>query len=597
MAKNKSVRDQTVAALGNELRDLEGINTQNPETGAGIGQNKSYLKYYTNRVFGSPYQLLDSVDRRFEEINSYLGNEYLRNIILNSSILHIRPGMPKYTGGGDNKGLLKKLKYIYMDTKMGGMPLLESMFDNLLKDTLFSRGSKMQRRMFGFRETYYEYMQHVNYMCRSVAVFMNLINSEEKETEENEKRFPSGAIGSNGYEEFSTMRWENYRMMRNSKSSTPLNHLTNILGAYVDGPINIIKSIGKSAIDCVTNLLDDFSNPSELIQEFNGGNANMNAVDSLEEAARIWIENFSDDELKDTLVGDVVANKISSVEFMVNPTTFTESYTNTTRNSMIEDAVDSLSNSAGAELRFIANSKADVGMIDDITKFLGDVTTTAVQFAAGITEGVTGGFTTNLFSGAMRSIKGQKMIYPKIYQSSESSMDYEFTMRLTTPYGDPYNYYMNIVVPLLHLIALVAPRMVTSNTVTSPYLVQAYIPGQCTCQLGIIRSLMVRKNPESKHVSVNGFPLTVDVTFTIEELYNAMSISPANDPSSFLFNETLSDYMSNIAGLLPSMDTYTRQRKEMFKNMESYLKGEWVNDGLSPFVEELENFINPFTGR
>ena len=190
------------------------------------------------------------------------------------------------------------------------------------------------------------------------------------------------------------------------------------------------------------------------------------------------------------------------------------------------------------------------------------------------------------------------MIYPEIYKSSNSAMNYNFSVVLTTPYGDPYNYYMDILVPLMHLIGLVAPRMVTANTVASPYLVQAYLPGQCTCQLGIIQNMTITKNPNSSKVSVNGFPLEVKVTFTIKELYNALSISPANDPASFLFNETLNDYMANLAGLIPSVDTYTKQRTASFYALEEYITGGGIlQDVSSVLLEKYEDFVNPFIAR
>ena len=92
-----------------ELKDLEGIQTQKPETGAGVNSGKSYVKNYTNRIFGAPYQLIPSVDYRFKKVNTNVGNEYLRHFILNSPILHIKPGMPIYTGGGDSKSILKQI--------------------------------------------------------------------------------------------------------------------------------------------------------------------------------------------------------------------------------------------------------------------------------------------------------------------------------------------------------------------------------------------------------------------------------------------------------------------------------------------------------
>ena len=91
---------------------------------------------------------------------------------------------------------------------------------------------------------------------------------------------------------------------------------------------------------------------------------------------------------------------------------------------------------------------------------------------------------------------------------------------------------------------------------------------------------------------------SVKVTFTITELYNSMSISPGNDPSSFLFNETLNDYMANLAGLIPSIDTYTKQRSVMLQNLANYIKdGEYVNDIASVIVDKIEDVANPFLGR
>lgn len=556
--------------LGNELARLEGLHGQNPESGAGIGSGKSYVGEYTNRVFGAPFQLLDSVDRRFSNVNSYLGNEYLRNFLLNSPILRIKPGMPKYTGGTDSTSLATGLKNIYMDTTQGGMSYLSAALDQLAASTIFGTGSRLQKRMFGFRETYYDYMQHVNYMCRSMAVFLGLTEGT---------KFPTWTFTSKGKEDFSSMKWENYRMLASSTVPLPLDYLGSLVDVTTIGAIK--NSIG-SGIDGLFTVVNKVG--EESIEDIFKGTTNAIA-DAWEYASK-------------THISDVMKDKISCVEFMVEPIQFSESMDNTTAPSMIESTLESISDGVGAEIAFITNSSADLGLIENIVGMLGDTVTTAASALNGLVESVGGGFTANLFSGALQSIKGQKMIYPEIYKNSKSHMDYQFAITLTTPYGDIYNYYMNIIVPLMHLIALTAPRMVTSNTVTSPFLVQAYIPGMCTCQLGIIQQMNIQKNPTTKHVSVNGFPLTVRVEFTIRELYNALAISPANDPASFLFNETLNDYMANLAGLAPSIDTYTKQRKNAFENMEAYVKGGgFFQDGAQMAIEKAEDMFNPFVGR
>jgi hypothetical protein len=539
-----------------ELKQLEGNNDQDPSTGNYAGSGSSYLSEYSNRLFGAPFQLLDSVDKRFPEINSELGNEYLRNIILNSPILHIRPGMPKYTGNESATSLSNVLMNIYSTVVSDAtdINLGNALAGILGQVTLFQSGKKLQNRMFGFRETYYEYIQYVNYMCRSVASYMNLLENLD---------LPNGCIVSGGeWQPFDKIDWQYYRMTNEvNNPSTYIEQAKGLLGVLKD---NIAGNVSL-----ITGLVEGIVSEDSTVAE--------NIKDALAQSS------------ESSILGQITS-KISSVDFMVKPISFTESLTNQTSDSFIEGAIDSVRQGVGSEIAWITNSDADVGIVDNLTNFLGDTLSSVSEVIGGLVKPGLGGFTTNLFSGAIASLKGQKMIYPKIYKNSESQMNYSFSITLTTPYGDPYNYYMNIIVPLLHLIALVAPRMVTSNTVASPFLVQAYIPGMCTCQLGIISEMRIIKNPSQKHVSVNGYPLTVEVEFTIEELYNAMSISPANDPASFMFNETLNDYLCNISGLAPSGDTYALQRETMIKAESEYFEqGLYLQDFAGGIIQRFES--------
>jgi len=583
------------AILKNELIKLEGVQHQNPDTGAGINDGTTYIGQYTNRIFGAPFQLMDSVDRRFESVNEHVGSEYLRNFLLNSPILHIKPGMPKYTGSTDSNSLLESIKQVYIGANTG-MGFAESMLTQLAGGTIFSAGSKLQKRMFGFRETYYSYMTYVNYMCRSMATFLNLTVSSQ---------YPTGTPISGGWGDFATMDWSNYRLLSGSRAASPSGVLSTMGSATLLGAAatttgaaftNTMAALGTSAAaatEAVAKTLEGGNNDILNTIQQSTANAFNTAATNTANTAAAAAETASS-----TSVVDIMADKVCSVMFMVEPVSFTESLSNTIAPSVIESALDTVNQGVGSELAFITNSKVDTGLLGSITEFLGDTVTTAANFIAGLTEPMTGGFMTNLFQGALGTIKGQKMIYPQIYKDSKSEMNYQFTVNLTSPYGDVYNYYMNIVVPLMHLIALAAPRMVTSNSVSSPFIVQAYVPGQCTCQLGIITNMEIIKNPNLKHVSVHGFPLDVTVRFTISELYNALSISPSNDPASFLFNETLNDYMSNLAGLQPSVHTYTNQRIAAFKGLENYFQqGEYANDIANSMLTGIEDTINPFQGR
>lgn len=543
----------------------------------------SYVSQYTNRLFGAPFQLLDSVDKRFKDVNVHIGNEFLRNFMLNSPILRIRPGMPKYTGGDDDGGIWDMLKNLYFANNNSELSAVDALMQMIAKSTVFKAGSKLQRRMFGFRETYYDYMQYVNYMCRSCATFLYLTDGD---------KFPSGTFQSNPDKsvsdtmvEFDRFDWGNYRMIANSTATKPWNYLVSMVGSAADPLVRpILDSYGS---DGTVGMMNAWLN-SRM------GLSTSDVLDTWDLADQL---NFA--ELSDYGgVSGVMGNKITSVEFMVEPTQWQEELTNTTGTSMVEQGIDSIRESIGSEIGWITNSSVDTGIIGGMMEFLGSGIETATTKISEMATNVTGGFVGSLFSGAVSSIRGQKMIYPEIYKSSNSSMNYQFKVMLTSPYGDVYNYYMNIIVPLMHLIALAAPRMVTANTVASPYIVQAYIPGQCTCQMGIISQMTITKNPNGNKVSVNGFPLEVEVSFTIKELYNAMSISPANDPASFLFNETLNDYLANISGLIPSIDTYTKQREATFNALEEYITGGGIWQDIGSVVaEKFENWANPFAKR
>lgn len=566
----------TIAKIVNkELEQTEGLIRQNPETGNIVFGG--FVNQYTNRVFGAPFQLMDQVDMRIEDVNSSLGYQYMKNIMLNSPILYIKPGMPKYTGGDNNTGLVSMIKGLYWDKNSNNSNAL-NLLRELAKNTIFGKGSKLQRRMFGFRETYYDYMQHVNYMCRSVAIFLGLTASENT-------KYPHGTFlgeEENNMSDFSDIKWENYRMLRTSSVLTPCQYLKHLL----DGAANDIASLFGAGSTATAYYLGAYTNDSTIDNSL--GTTFLGNM--AQQAKEIWSKKS---------IANGLRNKISTVQFMVEMSTYNETLSNEVGPSAIANAIQAVSDEIGSEIGFITNSNADTGIIGSVIGFLGDAGEGITTKISQLCEGLTGGFMTNLFSGAIGSLKGQKMIYPKIYKSSTSSgMNSEYTVTLTTPYGDIYNYFMNIIVPLLHLIALASPRLVTANTTASPYLVQSWIPGQTTCHLGIIKEMIISKNPNGKRVSVNGFPLEVKVTFIIEDLYNSMTISPANDPASFLFNETLNDYLANISGLFPSIDTYTQQRKVMFKNLDNYLSsGEWLNDMVSGIVEDIEDFINPFAGR
>lgn len=547
--------------------------------------DRGLLDTYTMRLFGSPFQMLDSVDKRFPSLNTQIGNEYLRNFMLNSPILHIKPGMPIYTGG--NNSLVRDIAQEALLGNSGGDPstvIGSNAWNNLLVmlagSTIFSSGKKLERRLFGFRQTYWRYISSVNYMCRTCAIYLGL---ESLPVFTGTGTMYTLALGPN------PINWGKYRFRTSENFRTPNEEFGDLFtgeGAaqQITGEIRNAMSAEEAA---EYNYLHGNSADEESNQSLSA--ALGDAAKATKEAFQNLFSGISNiqERLNDYLERPV------DVKFMCEPSSFTESFTNQTSESMIEQAINSLDEGIGSEIAFITGSKADVGVLGGTMQFLGDTLSGAATQLSSLVEPVTGGFVSNLISGGLRSLKGQKMVYPNIYKKTDVKMDYSFTIKLRSPYGDRYNYYMNILVPLFHLICLAVPRLVTSNATTSPFLCQAYIPGICTVNLGIVENLTINKNPEGNHVSVDGYPLSVDVTLNVQDLYQALAISPADDPASFLYNTTLTDYLANCAGLDPSIATHREMKAAQIVAIKDFFTLENWMAGLAtePILGNLDDWF------
>ena len=65
-----------------------------------------------------------------------------------------------------------------------------------------------------------------------------------------------------------------------------------------------------------------------------------------------------------------------------------------------------------------------------------------------------------------------------------------------------------------------------------------------------------------------------------------MAISSGMDLASMMNNDTLDDYMCNLAGLIPSRDTSAKQHQNSLQNFEQYwVNGEWKNDIATGLVQ------------
>ena len=237
------------------------------------------------------------------------------------------------------------------------------------------------------------------------------------------------------------------------------------------------------------------------------------------------------------------------VSFMIDPTSIQETYRNETGESQIYSSVINKGNDIGSEIAFITNSSAN-SVDDAVVALAGDVTAKAEKVLSNLTGGV-GRFTAAIAGSMTRSYVGHHTICPEIYKSSSATSEVNMTVKLRASSGDPYAYLTEILVPLFFIMGMTLPTMSknASSAYTFPPLVQCNIPGYWGTRLGMVTSVQVTKNPDKKDVSVNGYPLAIDVTIAVKDLQHVMMTSPMNRVSTFLNNHTMFDYIAQCAGV------------------------------------------------
>lgn len=229
-----------------------------------------------------------------------------------------------------------------------------------------------------------------------------------------------------------------------------------------------------------------------------------------------------------------------------------ESFGNSTTQSMIASTVNSISD-MGRELNFLLGtvgagtgleaieSDADVqsniqNIHDTIGKLMGK-----------------GNFLNNLVDHISTVASGGKLIFPEIWSDSTFSRSYSCEFKFISPDPSPLSVYLNVIVPLMHLLGLVAPQAVKENPngYVNPFLVRAIYKGFFNIDMGIITDMSVTKGAECQWTP-EGIPTSITVNIGIKDLYNAMTLTgtDATDWSYDTLNNTaLMDYIATLCGI------------------------------------------------
>ena len=150
----------------------------------------------------------------------------------------------------------------------------------------------------------------------------------------------------------------------------------------------------------------------------------------------------------------------------------------------------------------------------------------------------------------MTSNKGSMSYYAKIWQDSQPERSYSMSFKFRTAYGNKWDIYRNVFFPFLLLHTAAMPKQDGRFSYQEPFLVKIDFPGWFRVNCGVINNLSWVKGGDNQSWSVDGLPLEMTVTMTVEDLY---PIELASENVTVLeYNWGLMSFLENMAGL-----TYT----------------------------------------
>lgn len=252
-----------------------------------------------------------------------------------------------------------------------------------------------------------------------------------------------------------------------------------------------------------------------------------------------WVGQSSN-ELIENLFG-----KYKYVQFYVEPnTSFIESASNNTTQSRIAGMFDTAEGLI-KEISFFTQAAA--------LKNVDEIRLNAISGMEDISDKLFKNTGENLFSRilgvAPNILNGSNILFPELWGDSSYNKSYNVTINLVSPYGDKESIYLNVIVPLMHLLALCLPKQTTANTFASPFLVKVFAKGWFSCEMGIIDSISIDKAGSGDSWSVHGLANEMKVTLGIKDLYSNLMITNATRPDLFFQNNGLIDFLAVTCGV------------------------------------------------
>lgn len=280
--------------------------------------------------------------------------------------------------------------------------------------------------------------------------------------------------------------------------------------------------------------------------------------------------------------------------YVDSETSIQDSFGNDTTQSALADKINGYSSMAN-ELNYILGSSKAGALYDTVSGELAGSVENLGQFVDDIMGG--SNLITSISQNLSAVLAGGKLIFPEIWSDSSFTRSYDVTIKLSTPDNDKLSWYLNVWVPLAYLMGLVLPRQVDANGYISPFLVRAFYKGLFNVDMGIITNMSVQKGGDGRWTK-DGLPTSIEVNFTIKDLYNYMALSDAPKMGKNLMNNiTLLDYIGNTCGInINEIDIIRKAEMYLMVGGVGTVQDKIVNNMFGSLDQWLTNKVSKIFG-
>lgn len=500
-----SIHAQQMAAISNPSG---GIATS-VLSGGGISPSNNSDAMLKKRIYGVPYQFMDTVDARpsiyaeeeSEKRDVELGTHFLQ-MMAEAPVVSVLPGRPNFLPDMEEESK----KQLLSELDQASKKVVDSV-EEKAQEAISATEKDM--RYFEFVSDHSTYIRYVNTLCRMNAVMMGLGNETVP-----------GYEGQGDAYQFKNYDWSGYRLSNQMAGRS-------VQGSYLTSANNGISSLK----DIVAHATESYKKAKAEGKGVAG-------------AAVATVADFNLTEYY--------------IDFYINPSIgYSESFSNATKESIIAGAIGHASDMA-KELAFLLGTnavKAD-GNFAKASKTFADETGKALD---SIFPGGGGGFIKKIIGNSASILSGSNMMFPELWASSDYSRSYSIEIDLKTPYGNKKNIFLDLFVPMWHWIALTAPRQTTPNTYGAPFLCKAHVPGMFSTEMSMVESLTIQKGGDGSAWSIDGYPLEIKLQINLKDLYNSFSMSKVNsfdEAYNMLWNHALIEYAAVQSGLNLKLPEY-----------------------------------------